>query len=303
MNSQKRYPAVIMGTCVIPWTSEYQLDEPRFRKQVQILSKTLTKHLYIFGTAGEGYAVTDSQFEIITRIFQDEARKCKVDPTVGIISLSLPTIIERIEKCRQWGIHSFQLSLPSWGALNDKEVDIFFEETCGRFPDCQFLHYNLMRTKRLLTGSDYKRLAEKHSNLVATKNTSPKEDFLIDLLEKAPQLQHFLSETGYALMRDRFECGLLISIATTNPERAHLFFNARGDELKKYLEELKPALKAIIDSVHGEAHMDGVFDKILYKLHDAEFPLRVLPPYISVMDAYFDEYKKSLKNMAPAWVP
>ena len=62
---------------------------------------------------------------------------------VGVISLSLPTIIERIERARQMGIRHFQISLPSWGALSDSELKTFFKETCGRFPDCSFLHYNL----------------------------------------------------------------------------------------------------------------------------------------------------------------
>jgi len=49
---------------------------------------------------------------------------------VGIISLSLSTIIERIGLARDLVFREFQLSLPSWGALNDRELTIFFRETC-----------------------------------------------------------------------------------------------------------------------------------------------------------------------------
>ena len=73
---------------------------------------------------------------------------------VGVISLSLPTIIGRIERAHAMGARRFQLSLPSWGSLNDAEVATFFRETCARFPDVEFLHYNLMRAGRILTGAE-----------------------------------------------------------------------------------------------------------------------------------------------------
>ena len=61
------------------------------------------KHLYVFGTAGEGYAVSDRQFDEITRVFHEETRAPDVHPMVGVISLSLTTIIERIERAAALG--------------------------------------------------------------------------------------------------------------------------------------------------------------------------------------------------------
>jgi dihydrodipicolinate synthase/N-acetylneuraminate lyase len=299
----KRYPPVIMGTCVVPWTSQYHLNEPIFREEIRALARDLTRHLYVFGTAGEGYAVNESQFEKIARVFQEETSEAKAEGLLGIISLSLPTIIERIEKGRGWGFRAFQISLPSWGALTDREVETFFEETCGRFTDCHFMHYNLNRSKRLLTGDEYGRLAEKHPNLVASKNSSSDETFLVNLLEKAPQLQHFLTEAGYSRMRDRYECGLLISLAGIHPGRAKVFFNARANEMSSMAAELQGVLKALLEAVGGQAHMDGAYDKILYKMHCGSFPLRLLPPYASVDDATFERFIESLRKELPAWLP
>ena len=88
---------------------------------------------------------------------------------VGIISLSLPTILERIAFAAACGMRTFQFSLPNWGPLNDHEMRRFFAEICGAFPDLAFLHYNLMRTGRLVRPQEYAELAEAHPNLVATK--------------------------------------------------------------------------------------------------------------------------------------
>ena len=53
----RRFPADIMCTCVVPWDERGEFLEPLFVDQVHRLLE-LTPQLYIFGTAGEGHAVT-----------------------------------------------------------------------------------------------------------------------------------------------------------------------------------------------------------------------------------------------------
>src|SRR4051812_18816070 len=171
----KRYRQTILATCCVPWNADFTFAEDIFRRQARRLIAHGIRDLYIFGTAGEGHAVTDGQFEQITRVFLEETRGDDIQSMVGVISLSLPAVIERIERAREMGARRFQLSLPSWGALNDSELEVFFRETCGRFGDCEFLHYNLQRAQRLITPPEYQRLAARHPNLVATKNSTTDE--------------------------------------------------------------------------------------------------------------------------------
>jgi dihydrodipicolinate synthase/N-acetylneuraminate lyase len=96
-------PSPILGTAVLPWDANGQLDEPRLVSQVAQLTKTLTRHLYIFGTAGEGYAVSDAQFRQVSTCFAKCASVHQARPMIGVISLSLATIIERIEFGRGLG--------------------------------------------------------------------------------------------------------------------------------------------------------------------------------------------------------
>jgi dihydrodipicolinate synthase/N-acetylneuraminate lyase len=117
----KRYPSAIMSTCCVPWDDRDRFAESIFRRGVR-LALAGTPHLYIFGTAGEGYAVTDRQFDEIVTAFADEMRQGGAEPMVGVIHLSLGTILERIERCRAAGVRRFQISLPSWGALNEREL-------------------------------------------------------------------------------------------------------------------------------------------------------------------------------------
>jgi dihydrodipicolinate synthase/N-acetylneuraminate lyase len=283
----------ILATAVVPWNERFEFQEDVFRRQVHTLARDLTRDLYVFGTAGEGYAVTERQFDQITRAFWESAQEVKVNPMVGLISLSLPTIIERIQRCHALGFRLFQLSLPSWGALNDGEVDRFFAETCGRFPDCQFHHYNLMRTKRLLTSVEYRRLAAAHPNLIAVKNSTTDPAVIADLMTMTPRLRFYITEFGYAIARKIHDLGLLISLATINAERAKRFVTGTDDQRAADIEELK-AVVAGLKATGDKFHIDGAYDKMLYRLTDPTFPLRLLPPYASASDADFEIFKAAV---------
>lgn len=302
-----RYPCCIMAGCVVPWSDKHEFLEDLFRHQVRVLLKEGTQHLYIFGTAGEGYAVSNRQFREIARVFSEEVRSGGGEPMVGAISLSLPTIIERIELARELGVRRFQISLPSWGALFETEMLTFFRETCGRFRDCQFLHYNLMRTKRLVTPAEYARLAEEHPNLVATKNSTDSMERIYGLLTQAPQLRHFLTETGYIFGSLLGEPGLLISIASTNWKAGHEFFEAgrRKDSVALIAcqRELNGILRYLLDGAGPAERIDGAYDKMLWRLHDGRFPLRMLPPYEGASDEGYQRFASALRENFPRWAP
>lgn len=292
--------ADILATAVIPWTRDREFDEQRFRRLVAKLAEELTKNLYIFGTAGEGYAVNDQQFEQIARTFWESSQESGVTPMLGIISLSLSTIVDRIQLGRKLGFHTFQLSLPAWGVLNDAELDRFFAETCGRFPDCAFHHYNLRRSGRVLTAKDYRRLAEAHSNLVAVKASTADPAVVTDLLTLSPRLRFYLTEMGYTIARRTTkEVGLLISLAAVNfaRARAYVFGSQAGREAAT--ADFEVMISALHEVAGNRFHIDGAFDKMLARFVDSEFPLDLLPPYVGATEA---DYSRFREIIPPAWV-
>ena len=303
--SAKRYRCGILATCCVPWNEDFTFAEEIFCRQVRRLIAHGIRDLYIFGTAGEGYAVSDRQFDEITRVFLNETRVDGVQTMVGVISLSLATVIDRIERARAMGARRFQLSLPSWGALRGSELDVFFRETCGRFPDCEFLHYNLMRAQRLILPAEYGRLAERHPNLVATKNSTTDAQRLRGLLTEAPQLQHFITETGFAEAAMMGECGLLISVANTNLALARSYFEAArrrdGAALAETGREAGELVVELLKLAGPDVHMDGAFDKMFCRINDLTFPLRLLPPYAGATEAVFEQFVRLLMEKYPYW--
>ena len=294
-----------MCTCVLPWDEQGDFVESLFADQVNRLLK-LTPHLYIFGTAGEGHAVDDRQFQSISTQFHRLMEAGGSQAMVGVISLSLPTILQRIEFCRSIGIRRFQISLPSWGALTDSEVHTFFREVCGRFPDCQFLHYNLLRSKRLIEPELYAALADRHPNLVATKNSTDSMTRLQGLMLKAPMLQHFVSELGYLHASEWGECGLLSSIATNRQATSEFYEAGRSQDratLRAHYSEIAQLVSLVIRAAGPDCHIDSAYDKLLWKLQDERFPLRLLAPYQSPTDNAFAEFAEAVRSQLPRWIP
>lgn len=301
-----RYKRTILGTCCVPWNEDRTLAEGIFRDSIRYLIEGGIPDLYLFGTAGEGYAVTESQFDRIVRIFAAEMSNGGGDPMVGVISLSLPTIIERIERAGALGVRHYQISLPSWGALTDRELFTFFDEVCGRFPSFQFLHYNLPRTKRLVSAAEYVRLAERHPNLVATKFGSSDLAMMTSLLRQAGELRHFFGDGAYAFGSLMGECGFLVSVASSNPRLARKYFEAGVARDVETLMTMRSEIVGMHDelfkAITNSAHMDGAFDKMFSRIHDRRFPLRLLPPYQCVSDEAFEQYCAALREKYPAWI-
>jgi dihydrodipicolinate synthase/N-acetylneuraminate lyase len=298
----------VLGTCCLPWRDDRTLDASLFRRSIRNLVRAGLRDLYIFGTAGEGHAVTETQFREVTKLFVDTMGEAgAAPPMVGVINLSLPTVLDRIAFGVALGVTTFQFCLPAWGAINDREVRRVFAEVCGSFPDCRFLHYNLGRTGRLVRAEEYAELAEAHPNLVATKYGLGDPETIAALLREVPQLRHFFTEPGFYLGAPLGECGLLASVAASNPRRAWEYFRAgaEGDaaRLAELYRELAGVMGAVRHAAGGMGLNDGAYDKLVAKLGEPDFPLTLLPPYQSSGDDGYRRYLADLTEHYPGWLP
>jgi hypothetical protein len=51
----------------------------------------------------------------------------------------------------------------------------------------------------------------------------------------------------------------------------------------------------------GVPRIDGAYDKVLWRLHDLRFPLRLLPPYAGASEAAFDRFAVFVRERYPDW--
>lgn len=306
MQTGTRYPQGILVSCELPWNDQEELREEVLRQEIQHFLRCGFRHIYIFGTAGEGYAVDTQCFRKTVDIFYEETRQPDVYPQVGIIGLSTANVRERIEIAHRAGFRMFQISLPCWGALNDREVLRFFREVCGAYSDSKFLHYNLQRSKRLLGASDYRKIADEVPNLVATKNTSPNVSFAAELMRNIPELQHFFGEAVFPTACLYGECSLLSSFAPMFPSSTlKLFELARSKQIEESLllqRDYLTAVWTVIAPMMRQERMDGAYDKVIARLGGFPMPLRMLSPYESISEEIYLECKQILEDKFHSWI-
>jgi dihydrodipicolinate synthase/N-acetylneuraminate lyase len=301
-----RYEQGILVSCELPWDEHEQLIEELFRQEVRFLRGCGFTNLYVFGTAGEGYALDTTRYQQVVRIFSEETRNTDIRPMVGIIGLSTAIIVERIGLAHSAGFRTFQISLPSWGALNDTEMLTFFEDVCGAFPDSQFLHYNLPRAKRLLSGADYRRVIDAVPNLVATKNTGGGLSRAGDLMRNAPELQHFFGEENFAYGCLYGECSLLSSFGAMVPRKTRELFEAGRTRDVEKLFQLQHEFHNLVSDVFGpvlaQERIDGAYDKMIVRMGGLDaMPLRLLSPYQCFSEAEFQQCKRVFEDRYAAW--
>lgn len=278
----KRHPQGMLGPCDTPWNAQYELDESLFRKHVSRIIALGYTEVYVMGTAGEGYAMTDSQFRNVVDVFVDVACQPGITPQIGVISLSMGQILERLDYAYGKGVRMLQISLPSWGPLSDSEMVTFFKTVCGSFPEAKFLHYNISRTKRLLNGADYSRIVDEVPNLVATKNSTYDMGLIRDLMLKAPELQHFFLQHSFPYGCLYGECSLLSSLSGIFPGLTKQLFDAGSNGRIEESFDIQRRMIEIHDGIFGDVvgvHIDGAYDKVLANIVDSDFSPRLLPPY------------------------
>jgi dihydrodipicolinate synthase/N-acetylneuraminate lyase len=302
---QQRFPPCILVTCVVPWDESFRLKEEAFRGQVEALRRQGFHNLYIFGTAGEGHAVDTARFRDVTQLFYEATRGGDVYPQVGVIALSTPNVIERLGIAYEAGFRIFQISLPAWGALNDTELMTFFKDLCGNFPDSQFLHYNVARAKRVVTPTEYRRLADAVPNLVATKVTAKQVTDITGLMRVVPELQHFFTEMAFPLACTYGPCSLLSAYGPMCPSKTHGYFelgrSRQLDKLFALAQRYQEMTEAVLAPTGGRDLTDGAYDKIVARLAGHDVPMRLLSPYEAFSEEVCGQCARVFRERFPDW--
>lgn len=299
-----RYPSTVMVTIVCPWDEQERLAEDVFRAEIRDAVAKGFRRMYVFGTAGEGYAVDTARFTRVVEVFGDELLGSETTPIVGVIGLSTGNVIERIRIAHDLGFRDFQISLPSWSALSDPEVLQYFVEIGGAFPDSSFMHYNTTRSRRVLTGTEYRWLSEAIPNLVATKIISSDLGIVSSAVREAPDLMHFLAETTIAHGALYGDCALLGTYGILAPKRSWALLEAvqagrfrEAAAMGSWFDSLN---RDLFEPLFADVRIDGAYDKLIAKLGGApDLPLRMLSPYRSISRDEFERTRDLLRELHP----
>ncbi|MCK5811822.1 MAG: dihydrodipicolinate synthase family protein [Clostridiales bacterium] len=281
---KKRYEDIILATACIPWNDKYEFQKQSFAKQINNLIDNGITHIYLFGTAGEGYAVNHKQFEEIVSYYAKLMDSKSLQTMVGLIDLSPQRMQEKINIAKKYGITDFQFSLPSWQEVSDVEIRSLMDELLGKNRDCNFLLYNLTRVKRFLPAKLLIQLANEYENFIAVKHTRLSDEDIEVLSNEETPLQFFLTENNFAKLSEYTDCSLLISIGNLDLSMIKQFQiavkNHDKELVSSYLEKINTIHTKMKEIITGP-YIDGAYDKLYVKYNINDFSTRLLPPYQS----------------------
>ena len=198
----------------------------------------------------------------------------------------------------------FQISLPSWGPLNDDELLRFFVDVCGTFPDS---HVPALQPAAHEAGPDRRRLRADHRARSRTssrpRTPAAASTGAEDLLRHAPELMHFMGEGNFPHGAMFGSVGLLASLARAR-RRCAVASCSRPATRARRRAAVPPPARSSRGSratsgrrARAGAHMDGAYDKMLVKLGMLpEFPLRLLSPYQSFEDEDYRAMKRRARR-------
>ena len=304
---EKRFPKLLLCAACIPWTEDHRLDVPLFRKGVRLLCENGAGSIYLFGTAGEGYAVNREQYLQIVTEFMDEMKHFPdVIPMVGVISMSMTEIKERISMAAELGVRYFQISFPSWGAVSDDEALCFFKEVCGAFPDYKFMHYNnALRSKKRLAPRNYQRLVEEIPNLVAVKFIAPSFEEIQVFAQLDLPLRVFFLEYAYgygSLVYPEF--GYLASVTNCSYHVMRAYYEAGCrqdlDMILQIHRDFPILYESLFTCCPGDK-IDAAYDKLFLQFTIPAFPARILPPYEGFTQEQVEAFKADIQKKRPHW--
>lgn len=304
---EKRFPRLQLCAACVPWTEDFQLDVPLFRKGIRLLCENGAGSIYLFGTAGEGYAVNNAQYLQIVTEFMDEIKAYpNVIPMVGVISMSMTEIMERIRMAGELGVRYFQISFPNWGAVSNEEAMIFFKTVCGVFPEYSFMHYNnALRSRKRLAPKDYQRLVEEIPNLVAVKFIAPSFDEIHEFARLDLPIRVFFLEYayGYGSMVWK-EFGYLASITNCSYKIMRAYYRAGVEQDWNTILKIHNDFPVLYDALFSNctgSKIDSAYDKLFLQFSVPEFPARILPPYEGFTWEQVEGFKTDLRKKLPHW--
>jgi dihydrodipicolinate synthase/N-acetylneuraminate lyase len=272
----------------LPWDEHGRLMPEPFRAAVRKLLQEQCDGIYLFGTSGEGYAVSDDEFKVIVDLFEVETQGFQGFLQVGCFGISSDQVKVRCEMAADRGIAAVQVTLPFWKELSDGELSRYFEDVCGSFPELSFLLYNNPRNKRRLNGRELAGIAAGVPNLDGTKTGSGSEMDFHELLTEASMLRHFVTESAFPFCHPLGAAGLIPSSNYTRPRFSRSYYEAvtsgdlpRGQELHRniirfFYETAVPLVR--------KGYIDGAIDKAYAKIGGMDIPLNMKSPYLPLSE-------------------
>ena len=294
------------------WDEKYRFDEKTYAQNIERMISAGVHGLYTNGSTGEFYTLDFQEYccqvDLISQLCGDVGMPLQI----GCCSDATSKTIKLLEYAAgKKDVGAVQVNIPYWMELTDRELIQFFKDLHTSCPEMPIVHYNVSRSKRFLTGTDYLRILEVAPNLVGVKYTFAGNNFsdLQEAIRLTPKLSYFVAEPLLASAMQLGARGSCSSLIATNPKFMLDFYSkaksgnwTEAFQMQRRVSQFFTELDDLCDSL-GEGGIDPVADKGLGVASGCVLgSQRCRAPYIGWSDDTVDIVNKWLKKDYPEFV-
>ncbi|MCJ8323670.1 MAG: dihydrodipicolinate synthase family protein [Rhizobiales bacterium] len=216
----EKAPKGIWGSVLLPIDNSGSINWQDFEEQVEILCASNLAGIYTNGTAGEFYNQTEAEFEKVTGIVAEAAKKQGKPFQIGVSNSNPRIARNRFAQVAALSPDAVQITLPDWWPPSWAEIERFvdgMQEVAGQTP---IILYNPPHAKVRLDLHQIDVLQKRIPNLVGVKLAAGDKCWYSDLQNLHPNLSVFVPGHKVAFGRPLGADGSYSNVACISPEGA-----------------------------------------------------------------------------------
>lgn len=213
----------------IPWNEDYEVDEETLRHDARYLARTDLAGIYTPDSSGEFFNLPYDEFCSVVDIMADAVESTGTQLQIGCHWTNARGAIRRAAYAAERGVDAIRFSFPYWEQVTDDEALRFVELMADVADPVPLVHYNNPNSRREFGPDEYRRIVDSVPGVIGTKqlNTNPYE--LAGLLDRVPELSHYVTEAVFTEMMAAGASGSYSWIGAINPELAVEWYDSCRD--------------------------------------------------------------------------
>ncbi|MCO5332730.1 MAG: 4-hydroxy-tetrahydrodipicolinate synthase [Pyrinomonadaceae bacterium] len=173
---------------VTPFRKDGSFDEDVFRKLAARQIKGGVKILVPCGTTGESATMDEAERLDVIRAAVAVAKSLKANVIAGTGSNNTAATIDFTRKAREAGADAALIVAPYYNKPTQEGMFAHFSEVAKSVREMPIMLYNVpSRTSSNISAETTLRLAEKHDNIVATKEASGNFSQIMEIIRRRPK--------------------------------------------------------------------------------------------------------------------
>ena len=173
---------------VTPFRKDGSVDEECFRRLVERQIKGGVKLLVPCGTTGESVTMSEAERLTVIRVTVEVAKRHRAHVIAGTGSNNTAATIDFTRKAREAGADGALVVAPYYNKPTQEGMFAHFSEIAKSVKRFPIMMYNVPgRTSSNISAATTLRLAEKHENIVATKEASGNLCQIMEILKSRPR--------------------------------------------------------------------------------------------------------------------